>query len=208
MNPDFDLILDGFPRAVPVFPLAEVVLFPGAVLPLHVFEPRYRKMLDDVLAGDRLMAMALLKQAGADEFHETVCVGHVIHHKSLPEGRSNIALLGLSAGHAVEVPGDDKPYRSVEVELISELLDAGEDDDARLNEVLPRTVPGASGIEALRDQLKAFIAPERLSAALINTCALSAPIFPLHKLELLMERSVSGRLDRLIYFLERPWQWN
>jgi len=55
-------LLSTFPRNVPIFPLAEVVLFPGALLPLHVFEKRYQAMVKDVLSGDRLIAIALLKQ--------------------------------------------------------------------------------------------------------------------------------------------------
>ena len=51
MELDIDGILSGFPRETPVFPLAEVVLFPGAVLPLHIFEPRYREMVSDALEG-------------------------------------------------------------------------------------------------------------------------------------------------------------
>jgi len=209
VNPDFDTFLDGFPRDVPVFPLAEVVLFPGAVLPLHIFEPRYQRMLEVAMAGNRLIAMALLKQARAEEFHETVCVGHVIHAEPLPDGRSNIAVLGLSAGQAVEesvVNGE--PFRTVRVELLDDRMDTSAAVRRKLETVLPHTVPGAGTVEELEEQLKKFIAPERLAAALINTCALSAPIYPLHKLELLQERSLARRLDLLIEFIERPWQWN
>jgi Lon protease-like protein len=49
------------PNKVPVFPHPEVVLFPRAVLPLHMYEPRYRQMITDALAGDRIIAAALLK---------------------------------------------------------------------------------------------------------------------------------------------------
>jgi Lon protease-like protein len=185
LGPDFDLILDGFPRPLPVFPLAEVVLFPGAVLPLHIFEERYRSMLEDALEGDRLIALALLKQCDRNEyqarppFHETVCIGHVIHHESMDDGRSNIALLGISAGHAVAVDAD-KPYRMANIELLADAADTG---------------PG-------------FLATERIPSALVNTCAVTAPLFPMDKLELLAERSLERRLDRLLEFLERPWQWN
>jgi Lon protease-like protein len=209
LNPDFDTILEGFPKDVPVFPLPEVVLFPGAVLPLHIFEPRYKRMLEVALTGDRLIAMALLKQPRAEEFHETVCVGHVIHTEPLPEGRSHIALLGLSAGRAKEVGGEtDEPYRTVKVDLLDDEFDTGAAARNKLEKVLPHTVPGAGTVQSLEEQLEKFIAPERISAALINTCALSAPILPFHKLELLEERSLARRLDLLIDFIERPWQWN
>jgi Lon protease-like protein len=161
------------------------------------------------LAGDRLIAMALLKQPRAEEFHETVCVGHVIHTEPLEQGRSHIALLGLCAGRAEEITGkSEEPYRTVRVDLLDDRLDTGHAARGKLEKVLPHTVPGAGTIESLEEQLEKFIAPERIAAALINTCALSAPILPLHKQELLEERSMARRLDLLIEFIERPWQWN
>jgi len=213
LGPDFDLILDSFPRRVPIFPLAEVVLFPGAVLPLHIFEPRYQSMLEDALDGDRLIALALLKQCDRKEyqarppFHETVCIGHVIHHESLDDGRSNIALLGISAGHAVAVEAD-KPYRMAKVELLLDATDTGPGHEEKIRRAYARTAPGGADLHELRVQLEEFLSTERIPSALVNTCAVTAPLFPIDKLELLAERSLARRLDRLLELLERPWQWN
>ena len=124
-------------------------------------------------------------------------------------GRSHIALLGLCAGRAEEITGEsEEPYRTVRVDLLDDRLDTGDSARGKLEKVLPRTVPGAGTVQSLEEQLEKFIAPERIAAALINTCALSAHILPLHKQELLEERSMARRLDLLIEFLERPWQWN
>ena len=210
---DFDSILEAFPKRLPVFPLAEVVLFPGAVLPLHIFEPRYRTMLEDALESDRLIAMALLKQCDRSEyqelppFHETVCVGQVIHHETLPDGRSNIALLGLSAGRAVPVEAA-APYRIASVDLLEDAEDTAEDHEKKLERAYAQTVPGSGDLAGLTHQLAEFLTPERIPTALVNTCAVTAPLFPMDKLRLLQERSIARRLDRLIDFLERPWQWN
>jgi len=212
VKPDIDAILGAFPKRVPVFPLSEVVLFPGAVLPLHIFEPRYREMLDDALRGDRIITVALLKQCDADEYeaeppyHETVCVGHVIHHEKAPDGRSNIALLGLSAGRA-ESADSDHPYRVADVSLLPDRAD-GLEHAGRLERAFSKSVPGGGDLGDLRAQLEQFLGPDRVTAALVNTCALTAPVYPVHKLELLEERSVSRRLDRLLEFLDRRWQWN
>jgi len=212
-RPDISRILATFPREVPVFPLAGVVLFPGAVLPLHVFEPRYRRMLADAQAEDGLIAAALLKDCDAGEyerappFHETVCVGHVLHAESLPDGRSNIALLGLSAARAYAAPST-RPYRTARVELLPERPEPGRDFDRRLATAFGRTSTSSAGITDLRDRLAEILPSEKLPSALVNTCALTAPLFPMDKLTLLEERSLDRRLDRLLELLTRPWQWN
>jgi Lon protease-like protein len=209
MNP----LLTSFPRAVPVFPLAEVVLFPGALLPLHIFEKRYQTMVKDVLAGDRLIAMALLRQCSKSEyeerppFHETVCVGQLIHHETLPRGRSNIALLGLSAGRAQAVDGPE-PYRTARVDLLADRFDADAEYESKLRRAFAEALPGSGDVDGLRGQLLDFLSAEDVPAALLNTCALTAPLQAAEKLELLETRSLSKRLDRLLELLARTWRWN
>jgi Lon protease-like protein len=91
-----------FDRPVAVFPLPNVVLFPGGTQPLHVFEPRYRQMTRDALAGSRLIAMALLRPGyeakyytNHAEVHPIVCVGKIREHVTLPDGRYLLILKGL-----------------------------------------------------------------------------------------------------------------
>src|SRR5687768_725344 len=84
--------------AVPLFPLPGVVLFPRAILPLHIFEERYKTMTADVLAGDRLLAMALLKTGWEKDYYQkpeiepVVCVGQVLTHEKLADGKYNFLL--------------------------------------------------------------------------------------------------------------------
>ena len=213
MQLDMDDALKGFPRRVPVFPLAGVVLFPGALLPLHIFEPRYRTMVDDALAGDRLISLGLLKQCSPEEyeseppFHDIVCVGQIVHHEPLDDGCSNIALIGLSAARA-QILGGDKPYSVAQLDLLSDRDDSTPNQLVKLGDVMGDSLPGNTDLAGLRDQLSQFWSEERLPSALVNTCALTAPVFPVHKLELLEERSLSRRAERLIELIERPWQWN
>jgi Lon protease-like protein len=213
VRPDFESIIGQFPREVPVFPLPETVLFPGSLLPLHVFEPRYRRMVDDLLAGDGLLAVGLLDRCDATEYERappflpTVCVGKLVHHEPLEDGRSNIALIGISAGFAEPVESG-QPYRVADVDLLADQLDIDAEHAGKLERAYARTVQAPGGLDGLKVQLGQFLDTERLPAALINTCALTAPIFPRDKLGLLEERSLARRLDRLIEFLERPWQWN
>ena len=110
---------------VPLFPLPNVVLLPRAVLPLHVFEDRYRQMTADVLAGDRRMAMALLRPGwhadygGRPPLEPAVCLGTIVAHERLSDGRYNLLLRGDARGRIVREVGDD-PYRSAEIDLPSE----------------------------------------------------------------------------------------
>ncbi len=112
--------------AMPVFPLRGVVLFPGALLPLHVFEPRYRAMLDDCLATHRCMAMAyeLDVPPGGGEAAPPIArvagVGIIVQHAGLPDGRSNIVLEGRLRVALEELPFVP-PYRQARASVLEEV---------------------------------------------------------------------------------------
>lgn len=87
---------------IPVFPLPNVVFFPHVTISLHIFEPRYRRMIEDALAADRIITVALLRSGwerdyyGSPPVHEVACAGTIEEHQRLPDGRFNIRLRGLS----------------------------------------------------------------------------------------------------------------
>jgi uncharacterized protein len=111
-------------EALPIFPLPDVVLFPHALLPLHVFEPRYREMTADVLAGTRLLAVARLRPgfeaeyAGRPPVHEMAGVGYVVNAEKLPDGRYNMTLRGVARVQIVEELPPSKLYREVKARLV------------------------------------------------------------------------------------------
>jgi hypothetical protein len=86
---------------IPVFPLPDVVLFPGVFLPLHIFEPRYREMVKDSLAGDRLIGISLLRPGwdhdaeGRPAIYPVGCVGLISHVEETEDGRYNLVLRGV-----------------------------------------------------------------------------------------------------------------
>jgi Lon protease-like protein len=88
-------------RLIAIFPLPNTVFFPGVSLPLHLFEPRYRQMAEDVLSLDRLLVIVLLREgwhedyAGNPSVHEIGTMGRIEAHEKLPDGRYNILLEGL-----------------------------------------------------------------------------------------------------------------
>jgi len=119
------LDLDAALGALPVFPLPHVVLFPRALLPLHIFEPRYRALLKDCLATHRAMAIALIPDPndvdanGHPKFARIAGVGVVVEHHELPDGRSNILLHGHSRVSLDELPFVP-PYRVARANVIDD----------------------------------------------------------------------------------------
>jgi uncharacterized protein len=112
---------------LPLFPLPNAVLFPGALLPLHVFEPRYRALTRDVLAGRKLMGIARLKP-GFEANYEArpplfeVCgVGIVTESVEHPDGRFDLTLRGLTRVRIVSEYPPNQPYRVVQAEELEEL---------------------------------------------------------------------------------------
>ena len=98
------------PDELPVFPLPNAVLFPGTTLPLYVFEPRYRQMVEDVLRHGRWLAVALLRPGfeadyeGSPEFHEMGGAGFLVRSNRLEDGRYEIVLEGRTRVRLEEVP--------------------------------------------------------------------------------------------------------
>ncbi len=113
------------PPTIPIFPLQDIMLFPRATRPLHVFEQRYRDMVSDALEGDRLIGMVLLEPGHEDEYEGRPpifpigCVGVIAKSEELPDGRYNIVLGGLTK---FRITGEDesRPYRLAHIEPIWE----------------------------------------------------------------------------------------
>jgi Lon protease-like protein len=101
------------------------VLFPQTVLPLHIFEPRYREMVRDAQAGDGMIAIALLEAgfekdyAGSPAIHTLGTIGRIEQLQQLPDGRSNLNLVGLVRVELSEIPSS-KPYREARFTPLAE----------------------------------------------------------------------------------------
>jgi Lon protease-like protein len=130
-NSTFDFDFDGVapdtirvPDVIPIFPLKGVVLLPGEVLPLHIFEPRYRDMVNDALEGHRVIGMVESLPAtgdtdiGLSSVREIGCVGLIAQHQELPDGRFLMWLLGLERFQIAEELEASTRYRQVRVTYI------------------------------------------------------------------------------------------
>ena len=111
---------------IPLFPLPATVFYPNTSLPLHIFEPRYRNMVEDALNGKGEIGMILLKPGWENDYQGTPevmtigCVGKITRHSELPEGKYNILLSGLYRFRILnEIKG--KTYRQAEVAILKEI---------------------------------------------------------------------------------------
>jgi Lon protease-like protein len=111
--------------AVPLFPLPNVVLFPRAIHPLHIFEERYKEMTADALAGERQIAMALLRAGWEKSYYQRppiepiVCAGTILSHERLADGKYNFLLQGHTRARIIREFGD-KTYRIAELEPLED----------------------------------------------------------------------------------------
>lgn len=143
--------MDG-PR-LPLFPLSTPVLFPGGVVPLHVFEPRYRQLTEDVLSGARVIGMATVRpkhveaMAGNPPLYDVGCAGVVHQSRRLADGRFHVVLRGTHRFRIQEElpPEGERLYRVALVEVLEEHL-----EDTGRAEILRRRV--IERMQALADR--------------------------------------------------------
>jgi Lon protease-like protein len=167
--------------SLPIFPLPNCVLLPGGLLPLHVFEPRYRELTRDCLAGHQFMAVARLRPGyestyyGRPPVYDRCGVGRIICSEELPDGRFALLLRGVARVEIARELPPERSYRCVEARM---LADAHCDRDEatshhrkliqlcdRLAEVIEKGGP------QLRDLVRAFDEPgacaDAIAAALV-----------------------------------------
>ncbi len=121
------------PSEIPIFPLPNVVLFPSALLPLHIYEPRYRAMVTDALENERLIGMVMLRPGWEPHYDEAPgvytigCAGFITHADRMPDGRFNIMLRGLEKFRILgerAARGGAERYRMARVDSIKETTSA------------------------------------------------------------------------------------
>lgn len=124
---DVDFVLRDFDGVCRLFPLPGVVLFPHAVLPLHIFEPRYRQMTEEALATDRLVAIVqvLSDPRGSSDSEppiaDVACLGKILRSERLHDGRFNFLLQGVSRVRIIDELNVATLYRQARVEVLEEI---------------------------------------------------------------------------------------
>jgi ATP-dependent Lon protease len=167
------------PDEVPVMTLPNLAFFPQALLPLHIFEPRYRQMLRDVLESNRIFAVACLDdEASGEQFeppHRVACIGLVRACQKNENGTSNLLLQGLCRV-AIDAIVGEEPYRRIRIRALASAPGADPGENARLRLELSRLIklklrlsPGGS--EGMTDLLKTVEDPEIFAdIAAFNLC--------------------------------------
>jgi Lon protease-like protein len=119
--------------ALKVFPLPSVVLFPGMALPLHIFEARYRDLMKDSLASDRVIAMCQLEgpedRAGLPPLRPMCCAALIAWHQELDDGRYNIILQGVTRARIWEELPPRKRYREVRAQIVCDPAFSGPEEE-------------------------------------------------------------------------------
>ncbi|HSD71387.1 MAG TPA: LON peptidase substrate-binding domain-containing protein [Thermoanaerobaculia bacterium] len=193
-------------RRIPLFPLPGVVLLPGAFLPLHIFEPRYRAMVADALLDEKTIGMAMLKpgseQAGttAPEIFPIGGAGRIIASESLSDGRYDIVLEGVFRYRVLE-ESPPSPYRIARVEEIQSIPFPTHAEARRVSEEAISLFSEISGALSLPPLPEETLSPERLGSEL----ALRLRFEPSELQELLETDSLATRLDALIKRMQE-WQ--
>lgn len=196
------------PERIAIFPLEQVVLFPRLLTPLHLFEPRYRQMAADALAGDRRIAMVTVRADHAHEMQDEPpvyavgCAGVITEAQKLPDGRYNIVLLGTDRVRILDEPprGPDVLYRIASVERLPDCCDPG--DSEAVPSLRARVIEGVAGlVRCTEPERAAEITPAAFrdvdDAALANSLAKALPFGTAEKQGLLEADSIRERLERL-----------
>ncbi len=191
--------------ALKIFPLPGVVLYPGIPVPLHVFEPRYRALLRDALAGDRMLAIAtLVDSEDAPLEHARVhplagaCL--VEMDQALPDGRFEIVVRGAARVKLVEELDRGQPYREFRAEVLEDHYPPG--GPAAVNseaEMLRQCVFELSSLlppESGARQLAESAARQRSPGVLADLVAAAVVSEPEDRVALLAELDVRRRLER------------
>lgn len=208
-NLDFDA--GTFCGVARLFPLPNLVLYPHVMQPLHIFEERYREMLEDALADDRLIAMATLEPGWEDEYDsrppiaEYACLGKVVAHHRLEDGRYNVLLLGVGRVRIVRELDPLRSFRQAKVELVEDCYDFPSADDA---EQLQQTLVSAFRKHLpcacqLPEQLEDLLSRHLPLGLLTDLAAYALPLDLAIKQQLLAEERVSLRAETLLAQIER-----
>src|SRR5574341_684698 len=197
--------LQNFSGVIPLFPLATVVFFPNTLLPLHVFEPRYRQMVKDVIDSERIIGMALLKPGweknyeGNPEIYSVAGMGRIVNSEPLEDGRFNIVLYGLKRVKIIEI-ARELPYRLARVEILEDVHGTNENIyRERIVELILRW----NGIIGKENESHSINIDTRLPIEnLIDAVASTSVSNVFEKQELLEEINVQKRAENILTHLE------
>ena len=194
------------PQLIPIFPIDGVLLLPRGQLPLNIFEPRYLNMIDDAMAGERIVGMIQTRHGGSREHPALTgagCAGRITSYAETSDGRYLLTLTGVCRfAVTAELPAKT-PYRQVRANYDPFQIDLSGEDEASLDK----------GRDALLAALKAYLegrgleidwkqAQEAPMEALINSLSMALPFEPAEKQALLEAPLIDERCGALVALLQ------
>jgi len=194
------------PEQVPVMPLPGALLFPHALLPLYIFEPRYRQMLKHALGHHRMFCVALLKPHCVDwqspaDFFQTAGVGLIRACVERSDGTSNLILQGLERVRFADFE-QEAPFPIATIERVESASDFSVETDALATKVLELySNVKADGPRQLPPKVDRYLSDLSDPAMLADLVASTFVSDPLRRQRVLEELSVNQRLRLVIQYL-------
>lgn len=203
-------ILENFDGKVRLFPLPNVVLFPRVIQPLHIFEPRYKQMVEDALDDDRLIALCLLQQTdvfGANKvapIFPEICIGKIIQEERLSDGRFNLLLQGLSRAKIISEVKNGKLYRTAKVEILEDVPHTSEENETLIRaRLLKRMTKWFTHQPSAKEQLDRLVNSDLSLGNLCDVFSFALPLSVEIKILLLQLVNVEERAALLLQVIEQ-----
>ncbi len=197
------------PQRIPVFPLPRAILLPRATLPLNIFEPRYLEMIEDVMAGARVLGMVQPEGPEQEGFiahdarlRRVGCAGRVTAYEELEDGRFAVTLTGVSRFTVAGEETSGKPYRvcTVDYGRFGGDLEAGAGEDEVDRETLLKALKAYLAARNLKADWSAVARSS--SETLVNSLSLASPYGPEEKQALLEAETLKARAEMLVALSE------
>jgi Lon protease-like protein len=200
-----------FAGVVRLFPLPNFVMFPNVVHALHIFEPRYRELLEDALAGDQLIAMARLQHGWEQDYEgrppifPVVCLGRVAAHARLNDGRYNILLHGMKRASIIREFPPEQSFRLAEVAILDDVYpSSGAPRRARMQRDLLRSFQRlAPESPTAHEQIEQLLGQQISLGALVDVIGFTLAFDLDFKQELLTQWNVDIRSAMLLEKLQQ-----
>ncbi len=191
---------------IPIFPLPNAVLFPRTLMPLHIFEPRYRAMVSESLEAEQPIGIVLLQPSSGSESKPSPEVfsvgsmGEIFEHRDLGDGRYDIVVSGERRFEIVRFVNDDRPYRRARVRLLPESLPDSDSIKGTHRKLLDSFLELMQGLDM--EQVDISVVSRLDFATLVNTICAALQISPLDRQQLLEIDQMTRRSEAALRILE------
>ncbi len=202
-------ILENFDGKVRLFPLPNVVLFPRVIQPLHIFEPRYKQMVEDALEDNRLIALCLLQPTAGlggstSPIYPDICIGQILQEERLPDGRFNLLLQGVSRAKIIKEVNNGKLYRTAKVEILHDVPNSSEENADRMRtRLVKRMTKWFTQQPSAKEQLDRLVNSDLSLGNLCDVFSFALPLSVDMKILLLQLVNVEDRASLLLEVIEQ-----